>query len=81
MRDPKSPDQNDFSPSAILHASRTSGPPPCSHEKGRVERHDEHLFCVKVVGGSKFWRKWRGVLVMPLHVGDSRASSRTACIA
>jgi hypothetical protein len=35
-----------------------------------VERHDEHLFCEKVVGGSKFWRKWRGVLVMPLHVGD-----------
>ena len=35
------------------------------HERW-VERHDEHLFCEKVVGGSKFWRKWRGVLVMPL---------------
>jgi len=35
-----------------------------------VERHNEHLFYEKVVGGSKFWRKWRGVLVMPLHVGD-----------
>ncbi len=32
----------------------------------------EHLFCEKVVGGSKFWRKWRGVLVMPLHDGVSK---------
>jgi hypothetical protein len=39
------------------------------NENSEVERHDEHLFCEKVVGGSKFWRKWRGVLVMPLHFG------------
>jgi hypothetical protein len=41
------------------------------NENSEVERHDEHLFCEKVVGGSKFWRKWRGVLVMPLHFGGN----------